>query len=82
MYLPIYYSVAEYLPRTLTILFISICLTQYLSYYTLSTSKLNDRYFIIGILFVYFVFAYFTYNPIKINFFYDTLNQCYGIKKD
>ena len=84
IFLPIYYEIGENLTITLIIYFISICLSGYMYYLIINGSfdsrKLNVISCII-LLLIAIVLTYFTYNPLKIDFFRDPKNNSYGLKK-
>lgn len=83
LYLPLYYRFGEEMIITLIIYFISILLSQYLNFYLLKNTKDSKLLNIIGIILIFitnFILLYFTYNPIKTHFFFDTVNEIYGIK--
>jgi len=67
---------------TLIIYFISIVISQIINYFIIK--KPNNRLFnIISVILVFItiiVLLYFTYNPIKIEFFLDPTDKIYGIK--
>ncbi len=82
MYLPMRLILNESMIITFIILFISYIITSYISYKIFLSKEISNK--TIGIilsLIVYIPFIYFTYNPIHNNFFYDTKNEIYGIKK-
>ena len=82
IFLPIYYWIGEKFIITIIILFISIMITQFISYKILSMKK-NYNYLnivsLVMIIVLYIVFAYLTYNPIIAPFFFDPMNEKYGI---
>ncbi len=82
MYLPLYFKIGQSMFMNISIMFLAIIVSQYVSYKILS--MYNDSYsknlisiFLIGICFV--VFSYFTYYPIKTKIFFDTEEEKYGI---
>ena len=82
-FLPIYYEIGENLIITLIIYFITIILSQYLYYLIIEMNnnrKLNIISFISLIVFLG-ILTYFTYHPLKIDFFRDPKTNIYGIKK-
>jgi hypothetical protein len=83
IYLPIYYTFGEHMIITLIILFISIAITQFISYYILQANNLKwlNYFSIILIITCYIIFGYLTYDPPKSNIFLDTENNVYGINK-
>ncbi len=80
-YLPIYYLFGENMTLTLIILFITIFLTEVI----LSFIPLKKEYKTLNILGLfliiinYILFTTFTYNPPKIDLFFDHENNKYGI---
>ena len=82
IYLPLYNSYGAIMWMTLVVYFITIILSQYLNYLIISLNndnRLNVISFIIFCIGI-FILTYFTYNPIKIPFFFDSVNKYYGIK--
>ena len=83
IYLPLYYELGQSMFMTLSIYFLTIILSNYLYYLIIemkNNSKLNKLSFIV-ILIIGFILTYFTYHPIKIDFFRDPENNTYGIPK-
>ena len=81
MFLPIYYKIGENMFIIFTIMFISIILSQVISYYILK-SKDCDKLNIISLILIiisYIVFAYLTYYPPKTELFFDTQEEKYGL---
>ena len=81
IYLPLYYRVGESMIMTLSIYFLTIAMSNYLYYLIIemkNNSKLNKLSFVV-IIIVGFILTYFTYNPIKIDFFRDPKTNTYGI---
>ncbi len=83
LYLPIYYLLGNSMVMTLIIYFISIIASQYINY--LIISKPNRKNLnILGIVLLIFGIiglTYFTYHPLKVDFFRDPTNNSYGINK-
>ena len=83
LYLPFYRMYGSVMWMTLIIYFVTIVLSQWLNYLIINMDnnrKLNIISFImliIGLL----TLTYFTYYPLKIEFFRDPINNYYGIKK-
>lgn len=82
IYLPLYFKIGQSMFMNIFIMFISIAISQYISYKILSTE--NNSYAknlisigLIGICFI--IFSYFTYYPIKTKLFFDTEDEKYGI---
>ena len=83
IYLPIRHIFGEQMILTFIILFISICLTQFISYHTLINKDiLNNKISLILVICTFILFAYFTYNPLHTYLFYDTQDSIYGIPKE
>ena len=82
MYLPVFYKIGEKLIITLILLLISIIITEFISYKILSMKKnytyLNIVSFIL-IIFLYIIYGYLTYNPIICPFFFDPIEEKYGL---
>lgn len=81
MYLPLYYKIGPKMYLNISIMFISIIISQIISYYILKTKNCN-KLNIISIIFImlsYITFSYLTYNPIKCELFFDTMDEKYGI---
>lgn len=81
IYLPVYYRFGEHFLVTITILFLSILLSQYLFRFVLEGKQMKVFNFIGALLIpiFYFFFGYFTFHPIKADFFYDPIHEKYGI---
>lgn len=82
IWLPIYYKTGESMFLTFFILFIAISLSQVISYYILKWDKhiLYSSYISLAVIIItYIIFAYLTYNPPKVEFFFDPLEEKYGI---
>ena len=65
----------------ISLLFIIFIFIQIVSYYIMNKNKITNSN-IIGLLIIiiiYFIFGYLTYNPPKINLFYDYINKQFGI---
>ena len=82
IYLPLRDIINENMIITFIILFISEMITSYISYHILLNRQIiNDKLGLLLTLILYIPFVYFTYNPIHIEFFYDTKDKLYGIPK-
>lgn len=82
MFLPIYYSIGENMFISIGLMIIVFIIVYVMSYYVLTmNNRKRDCLWLIPIIFLYFVFAYFTYYPPKIHLFFDTKNEIYGIQK-
>lgn len=83
IYLPVYKDMGENLLVTLIIYFITILLSQYVNYLIINDKHnrtLNVLGLILSIISI-IVMTYYTWNPIKSDFFLDTHTNTYGIKK-
>ena len=81
IFLPIYYKIGQNMIITISIMLISIIISQVISYYILK-SKDFDKLNIISLILIivcYIVFAYLTYYPIKTELFFDTEEEKYGL---
>ena len=81
IYLPIYHKIGPKMPFNIGIMALSIIISQIISYYILKAkdcNKLNIISFVL-IIISYIIFAYFTYNTIKNELFFDTQEEKYGI---
>ena len=83
IYLPIYRNFGSNLIMTMIIYFITLCISQYLFY--LITLRHHNKFYnnlcLIVIPFIWLILVYFTYNPLKIEFFFDPIDEIYGIPK-
>ena len=82
IWLPIYYKIGENMILTIIILLIAISLSQIISYYILKWKKEISyvSYISISVIIAtYIVLTYLTYNPPKLEFFFDPLKEKYGI---
>jgi hypothetical protein len=83
VYLPLYYSIGQSMFMTLSIYFVTLVMSNFLYYLIIemkNNSKLNIISFIM-LLVIGGVLTYFTYHPIKIDFFRDPTTNVYGIPK-
>ena len=83
IYTPLYYANGQSMIMTLTIYFITIILSNYLYYLIIemkNSKRLNKISFVM-IIVIGSILTYFTYHPLKIDFFRDPENNTYGIKK-
>ena len=82
IWLPIYYKTGENMILTFIILFIAIAISQVIQYWILKKEKEipYSTYIGIGVIIItYIIFSYLTYNPPKVEFFFDPLEEKYGI---
>lgn len=81
VFLPIYNQIGENIVVTLIVYFISIVISQIVNYYLINRE--NNKVFNIVSLILTFItiiiLLYYTYNPIRNDFFLDTSNNTYGI---
>lgn len=84
LYLPIHYIFGHSLLVSVVILFITFIIMQIISYYIMNCREIKYSNVIgIGIIiFIYIIFGYLTYNPIKNDLFYDTEKKVYGIPSE
>lgn len=83
LFLPIYYAIGENFIVTIIIMFITIAISQIISYLiTLKRDLKLENMAIIFTVLTYTVFGILTYFPPKTNLFMDSKNLNYGIKKD
>lgn len=83
-YLPIYYSIGSNLFVTLVVYFITICISNYLNYLIINTKGNKKCLNFISFIFIFIIMillTYFTYYPMKTDFFRDPEGNYYGIKK-
>ena len=81
LYLPIRYTIGEYLPISILLLFITYAIMQIVSYYLLTKEKIPypNKLTILLIIIIYIIFAILTYNPPHNDLFLDTSTSTYGI---
>ena len=81
IYLPIYNRFGQNLIFTMILYFITLCISQYLFYLISirSHNKFYNNLFLIIIPLIIIIFIYFTYNPMKTKFFFDPIEEIYGI---
>lgn len=82
IWLPLFYKLVENMFLTITMLFISIVTGQIINYFLIK-KEIHFRYSSIIstsiIILIYVVLAYLTYNPPKIELFFDSKEEKYGI---
>lgn len=84
VYLPIYNRFGQNLVMTMIIYLITLCISQYL-FYLISLKKHNEFYnklCLIIIPIIWIGLIYFTYNPPHTKFFFDPIEEIYGIPKN
>ena len=82
-YLPLYSMFGEIMIVTLSVYLLSIILSQIINYYLIKSennSFLNIMSFIMIIISM-IILLYFTYNPIRVEFFRDPIENIYGLNK-
>ncbi len=82
LYLPLYHTYGSIMVMALITYFITIILSQYL-YYLIIEINNSDKLNVISLVMIVVIGAillYFTYHPLKIEFFYDPIHHYYGIK--
>ena len=84
LYLPIHYIFGHSTIYAIILLFVIFILIEIVSYYIMNYKKINNSNIIgiIVIIGIYIILGYLTYNPIKIDIFYDTQKNIYGIPKE
>lgn len=82
IYLPINLIIKHSLIITLILLFISISLTSFINYKILINNNFQNinNYSYLILLLILFILTYFTFNPLKTNFFIDKNNNKIGLK--
>lgn len=81
IYLPLFNILGENMIISIVLLFIVIILEEIISYYILSMAEVKSQRIlgIVGIIAMYIIFTYLTYNPPKNYLFYDMKEEKYGI---
>ncbi len=81
IWLPVYYRIGENFILTIIILFIAICISQIVAFYILSkdNNKTLNYVSLAIIIILIILFAYFTFNPLYNEFFFDPMAEKYGI---
>ena len=83
VYLPLYYEIGQSMLMTLSIYFITICLSNYLYYLIININNSNqlNRISLVMIIIIGGILTYFTYHPLMVDFFKDPESKIYGIPK-
>lgn len=81
IYLPIYYTFGENMIFTISWLFVSIIISEIISFHMYSLRKINysNVLALMFIIILYIIIGYFTYYPLKLDFFFDPKHKIYGI---
>lgn len=82
IWLPIFYKTGESMIITIIVLCIAIAISQIISYFILKWNKeiyYSSYISLIVITITYIILAYLTYYPPKTEFFFDPLEEKYGI---
>ena len=81
IFIPIYNNIGENMIISIGLLAIVILIEQILSYFMLQYKEIKYQNIIgiIGIILIYIIFGYLTYNPIENYIFFDTVKDKYGI---
>lgn len=81
IFMPLYYIFGENMFISISLLFIVIVLEEIISYFLLQYKEIDNQRIIgiIGILLTYIIFGILTYQPLKNDLFYDTVEGKYGI---
>ncbi len=81
LFLPIYYRIGESMVIILILLFISIVISETISYRIIKKDNIKSLNIISLIIIVicYIIFGYFNYYPIRNDFFFDPIEEKYGL---
>jgi len=83
LFLPVYYIIGENMIVTIIIMFITIIISEIISYKIINMDDFNlENKTIIFVFIVYIIFGILTYNPFKIDLFRDSEKNTYGINKE
>lgn len=83
IYLPIYYRFGEHMSVTLLLYFLTILITEWLVCPILQKKEKRKLEIasIIIIPILFFILAYFTFNPLHNSFFFDPIKESYGLNQ-
>lgn len=82
VFLPVYYSIGENFIVTIIIMFISIMISEFVSYKLMNEKDYKyENITIFFVFLVYIIFTILTYYPIKNDLFIDKETKTYGIAK-
>lgn len=81
IYLPLFNIFGENMIISIVLLFVVVAIEEVISYYILSMEEVKNQRIIgiVGIIAMYVIFTYLTYNPPKNYLFYDMKEEKYGI---
>lgn len=81
IYLPFYYLMGENMFLNLSCLFITVLISQVISYFVLKSSNFNklNMVSLFGLILVYIIFGFLTYYPPINDLFFDLVHEKYGI---
>ena len=82
IYLPLYNHFGENLILTMSLYFIVLVISEYIFYLIITKFKHQDIYNIISLILLpalWCLLIYFTFNPRRTDFFFDTVSEKYGI---
>lgn len=81
IYLPIYYKIGAPMVLNIASLFITIVITQVISFNVQNKNNIKSFNTVsIGLIIVsYIIFGYLTYNPIENDLFFDPMDEVYGL---
>lgn len=80
IYLPLFFKFGEKIFVSISLLFIVICIGEYISYQLMKKNKIKyfDFISLIMIIITYVIFGYLTYFPPRNFLFFDSKNEKYG----
>lgn len=82
IYLPLYNHFGENLILTMSLYFIVLVISEYIFYLIITKFKHKDIYNLISLILLpilWCLLIYFTFNPRRTDFFFDTVSEKYGI---
>ena len=81
IYLPIYYKIGAPMILNIASLFITIAITQLISFNIQNKNNIKSFNTVsIGLIIIsYIIFGYLTYNPIENDIFFDPMDEVYGL---
>lgn len=82
IYLPFYYTIGHNFILTLFLMFITISLSEIISYLIMNKNDFKlENAAIFFVIITYAIFTILTYHPLRNNLFIDPTNSTYGIKQ-